>query len=404
MLKIRRIEIDKFAFFDRVVIEPSVDSERPLTVLRAENGSGKTTFLRALRWGMYGELGLPEDAARYSLHPPWWRSEAGGVKTSVSIEFETEGSSPAITEGHRITTVYQLIRSVTTIGNSSAGENIPDFRRINEHSRLMVKTGTGLWEPHTAGVDHVVQQLLPRDLRDFFVMDADEVTDFVGGSENKVMRRQDVIDKTTAAIHSLLGIDVFRKVSERVEKIGLDFDSQATRALGDVLLNAMQDELEQLRDEKRELRTKISEQKIQMDELNDRLGQRNNDLETELKDIGAEGELKKRLAENRRQYDRAIKQRGVNLSDLVRELEATDLLASLAARQIKGAYDMLQPLYERGHIPLRHLHFVREMFESGICICSQDLTLEGIHRRHVAERIAESEKQEERARLSWSTL
>ena len=59
MLRLRRIEIDNFVCFDNVVIEPSIDPERPLTVLRAENGSGKTTFLRALRWGMYGERGLP---------------------------------------------------------------------------------------------------------------------------------------------------------------------------------------------------------------------------------------------------------------------------------------------------------------------------------------------------------
>ena len=59
MLRLRRIEIENFVCFDALVIEPSIENERPLTVIRAENGSGKTTFLRALRWGMYGDKGLP---------------------------------------------------------------------------------------------------------------------------------------------------------------------------------------------------------------------------------------------------------------------------------------------------------------------------------------------------------
>ena len=86
--------------------------------------------------------------------------------------------------------------------------------------------------PHS-GVDVVVEQLLPWGLRDFFVMDADEATDFVGGSENKVMNSRDVIDKTTSAVHSLLGIDVFRNASKRVAKSAREFGSQATKAVGD---------------------------------------------------------------------------------------------------------------------------------------------------------------------------
>ena len=89
------------------------------------------------------------------------------------------------------------------------------------------------------------------------------MTDFVGGSENKVMQRQAVIDKTTAAVHSLLGIDVFRKASKRVANMVLAFGAQATEAIGDADLNALQDELGQLRAEATKLREKILEQRTQ---------------------------------------------------------------------------------------------------------------------------------------------
>ena len=396
MLKLRRIEIDNFVCFDSVIIEPSIDPERPLTVVRAENGSGKTTFLRALRWGMYGEKGLPGNSTRFSLHPVWWEPNDSGIKTKVSIEFESDGSTRHSEEGS-ITNVYQLVRSVTTIGKPAARDDEPDFRRINEQTHLMIKEGDGTWTPHTPGVDFVVEQLLPWGLRDFFVMDADEATDFVGGSENKVMHRQEVIDKTTAAVHSLLGIDVFREASKRVANLARAFGAQATKAIGDADLNALQVELEQLRTEAKELKEKISDQRAQKNELDDRLRQRRDDLETELKDVGAAEELSNRLVENRGRYEQAIKQRGATLGLLAGELESTDLLASLAKSKIAIVYDMLQPLYEKGHIPLKHLNFVRDLLVTGTCVCGQDLSEGGAHRRHVEDRVAESAEQEERA-------
>ena len=397
MLRLRRIEIDNFVCFDGVVVEPSIDADKSLTVIRSENGSGKTTFLRALRWGMYGEKGLPGNASRYSLHPAGWEPNDAGVKTSVTVEFETDGSTRNAAEGNRRSTVYQLVRSVTTIGRPAAQGNEPDFRRINEQTQLMVKEGDGMWAPHTAGVDKVVEELLPWGLRGFFVMDADEATDFVGGSENKSIRHQDVIDKTTAAVHSLLGIEVFKKASIRVAAAARLFGSQATKAIGDTDLDALQAELDQLRVQSSELARKIAEQYSQKEELSDSLRRRRDDFETELEGVGAGDQLRIRLKENRRAFARANQNRKATLGQLAGELESTDLLASLAIDQIAKAYEILRPLYDKGHIPLRHLNFVRELLNSGTCVCGQDLTAEGIHRRHVQDRIADSAEQEERA-------
>lgn len=397
MLRLRRIEIDNFVCFDDVVVEPSTDPDKPLTVIRAENGSGKTTFLRALRWGMYGEKGLPGDSSRFSLHPAWWRPDEDGIKTKVTVEFETDGSTRNTAASNPTSTVYQLVRSVTTIGKPGAGTNEPDFRRINEQTQLMIKEGDGTWAPHTAGVDAVVEQLLPWGLRDFFVMDADEATDFVGGSENKIISKKDVIDKTTTAVHSLLGIDIFKEASRRVIDAARAFGEQATKAIGDADLDALQDELNQLRVEAEELAHKITGERAQKAELEDRLRQRRDDLETELKGVGAAEELQTRLAANRRQFKSAYKGRHEKLGLLAGELESTDLLASLATSPISNAYDILKPLYDKGHIPLKHLNFVRELLDSGSCVCGQDLTVDGTHRQHVEARITESAQQEERA-------
>ena len=161
MLLIRRIEITNFVCFDRIEIEPSTSREKPLTVIRAENGSGKTTLLRAIRWGMYGEKGLPGNASHFSLHPAEWRPDADGIETRIAILFETDGSSRNHLEGKPTNTVYELRRSVTTVAKEPSRRGEPDFRRMSEEAQLLIEQPDGSWLPYEAGVDRVIEELLP---------------------------------------------------------------------------------------------------------------------------------------------------------------------------------------------------------------------------------------------------
>ena len=397
MLKLRRIEIENFACFERLTLEPSIDPERPLTVVRAANGSGKTTLLRAIRWGMYSERGLPgETTARFSVHPAWWVPDGDGIKTQVAIEFETDGTTRHTSQAGA-TTVYQLVRSVRTIGQPATRDDEPDFRRIGESARLMVREGDGMWSPHTSGIDAVIDELLPWGLRDFFVMDADEATDFVGGVENKPKSRQVVEEKTTAAVQSLLGIDVFKSALTRMRAVRREFGNAATRAIGDTDLDQMQSELNQLRDSQAALQETLRGERNQSDDIRDRLEKRRDDLENELRGVGAQGELERRLADNRIRSKRLKQDRAGTVGLLAGLLEAPALHSVLCAAPLAAVYGNLKPLYDTGQIPLKHLTFVRELLEHGTCICGEDLESDGKHRRHVEERIAEAASQESRA-------
>ena len=398
MLRLRRIEINNFVCFADLIVEPSVDSDKPLTVIRAENRNGKTTFLRAVRWGMYGEKGLPGDSSRFSLHPAWWVPDAEGIESSVALEFETDGSTRLHSSGAATTSTYRLVRSVTTIARAAVRDSEPDFRRISEKTQLMVAEGDGTWSPNVAGVDAVVRELLPWGLRDFFVMDADEATDYVGGgSEDKVLRHQDVIDKTTAAIHSLLGIDVFKDASTRLDGIAKGFGQAATKAIGDSGLDEMQGDLDGLRAQHTDLTERIADERTQRSDLSDRLTARQNELENELKGLGAAEQLQQTLRTNRLSSERADKDRKRIVGLLAAHLESPDLLASLAHKKTADVRELLRPLYESGRIPLKHLTFVRELLETGTCICGTDISEAGRHRDCVERKVAESAAQEERA-------
>ena len=397
MLRIRRIEIANFVCFDDVEIEPSTRRDKPLTVIRAENGSGKTTLLRAIRWGMYGEKGLPGNASRFSLHPAEWRPDAEGVETKVQILFETDGSSRNHLDGAPETTLYELRRSVTTVARQSRSQDEPDFRRINEEAQLLRREPDGSWEPFEAGVDSVIEELLPSDLRDFFVMDADEAADFVGGSENKVIERRTVIGKTSFAVRALLGLDIFDKATGRVRAISDDFGRAATEAAGSKELSEQQTELDALRASAGNLAKKLESNRHDKADIDDRLTRERGRLEVLVGSMGAHEQLVERQKENAERRKRAEKERETAAGALSGELAAIDLLASLAAAEVARVRTALQPLYDDGSIPVRHLAFVQSLLEKGCCVCGQDLSPGSGYAEHVRHIVEQSVGREERA-------
>lgn len=397
MLLIRRIEIENFACFDKVEIEPSTDPQRPLTVIRAENGSGKTTLLRAIRWGMYGERGLPGTASHFSLHPADWNPDKDGIGTKVAILFETDGSSRDHPEGNPKNTAYEVTRTVTTVAQSPTSKSAPDFRRVDEDAQLMVQASTGEWNSHEAGVAHVVSQLLPDNLRDFFVMDADEAADYVGGSENKVIQRQDVIKKTSFAVKALLGLDVFKEATKRVRKIAEQFGRAATKAIGNEELNRQQQELDRYREDLEKADSLVKQERHNKTEIEGKLDRARDKLEALVGSMGAKNELQQRLKENRASRKKFGEQRIEAVGKLSRQLSGIDLLASVARREISSVRALLQPMYDDGSIPSRHIAFVQGLIERGVCVCGQELKAESDYRRHVQHLLDKSQEKADMA-------
>lgn len=397
MLMLTRVAIRNFVCFDNIIVEPSTDPNRPLTVIRAENGSGKTTFLRSLRWGMYGDKGLPGVSSRFEVHPAWWHPSPEGIETQVSIEFEADGTTRHYNTTQNDTALYRLDRIVKTISVADVKNDEPDFRRVEERATLMVKELDGTWNPHEMGLDAVIKELLPWELRDFFVMDTDEATDFAGGSENKTISRQQVQAKTTDAITSILGIAVFKEARKRVDGASRRFSKRATKAIGDQSLIDLEEELSRVRDTEEDLQTKIRDAIDNEIQLRDALEGVNDDLESKLQLSGAYEGLSDRLKGNKKQQDAAVKSRNERAAQLADDLCATDLLASLGTSAISRTYDHLKPLHDSGEIPVAHLAFVQNLMETGRCVCGQTLLENNEHGKKVQERINEAADREGRA-------
>ncbi len=398
MLKFKRIEIRNFAVFEHLEVEPSTDPERPLTVIRAENGSGKTTFLRAVLWGVYGEKGLPgAKPERYSVHPAWWRPDDGQIETTVEIEFETDGSDRHDpTAGFRMDT-YLVRRSVTTVKRAAARDDEPDFERRDEAPYLTKRTESGAWEPPSVNVDAAVEQLLPWDLRDFFVMDADQAADFVGGTENREISVHEVEELTTRAVRALLGIDIFEAAANRLRKASRNFGKEATKAVRDHALDELQAEQNRLEDRVEKIGGALDEALENGHDLKGRLDECRQRLKEELLHQGNHDSLVRLQDEARKRQEMSRDRRREAATGLAAALVDASLFAPLAAPALRQVEDALQPLYEAGSIPLKHVGYVRQLLERGECVCGQNLSVNLERRRQVEGELARSAEREAEA-------
>ncbi len=89
-MKLIRAEFENFRLLRHLELDFSRDTLKRLTVIRAENETGKTTILNALQWALYGDAALPSRGQDYRLHPiDWDPSESERVPVSVQVDFET---------------------------------------------------------------------------------------------------------------------------------------------------------------------------------------------------------------------------------------------------------------------------------------------------------------------------
>ena len=83
-MKIETARIRNFKLLRKVDLNFGTDRDKPLTVIRAANGSGKTSTLQALRWALYGKDVLEDPTVR--LSPADWPEDTT-CKVSVEIDF-----------------------------------------------------------------------------------------------------------------------------------------------------------------------------------------------------------------------------------------------------------------------------------------------------------------------------
>lgn len=351
-MQLKYAEFRNFKLLEDVKINFSTNRALPLTVIRAENGSGKTSVLWGLLWGFYGTRGLPACAQDLRL-----TSSAASIGIPVDIQVIVEFERD---DGHT-TTAYRLIRTVQE--TPRGGDK---FERGPVKVRLLRRTAAGL-EDVDGDPEAVVAKFLPPRLKSVFFTDGDDVQRFISGET--IHGRQNRVHE---AIRALLGLDSLGVARDDVESVVSKLRRETAKSAGSDL-EAAEIRLSEISDvvatKTKELdglterRSRIATEKAEIQkELN------------EVRGIGNIDEINAEIKSRETELARLENAEDSILASMRIAVNSQDASWALACRPLLSGYETLNGLADRRVIPGTSIEVLTDRLDLGICICGSDIS------------------------------
>lgn len=368
-MRLERARISNFKLLEDVELEFSTDPDRPLTVIRAENGSGKTSILYALRWALWGEHGIPEMRLSSTATP-------AGKTVPIQVTVEFVASEPYSGDPIR----YRLIS--TSQETTTAGD---DYTRTPQRQRLVRCTDRG--DEDVAEVEGFIATELPMNLADVFFTNGDDVQRFVSGNGVPRGERQGAVHR---AIRQLLGLDHVENASDVLEFVAKKIRRDMANS-GSNEHKSAQDQLDRIDEETNEKKERLEQIKHRKNRIYDDIHLDERDLDA-LKGVGDLETIQARI----RSIESDIQHLGSEETGIRRRIK--DLLRSEGLSwgwigdKLRAGLNNLDELEQRDVIPGASIEVLIDRVEMGTCICGEPLEEGQPRHAHVVSLINEQRK------------
>ena len=358
-MKLIRAKFENFRLLRSLELDFSTDKNQRLTVIRAENESGKTTILNGLQWALYGDDALPGKGQGYRLHPiDWDVSDGKPVPVSAQVEFETTSlwrtKKREMIESRR---KYRIIRSTSeTVDGDRSPSTVRLFRLEN----------TGSVEMDLP--DAFIKEALPLELREIFFTDGDRVLSFVEATVAPSTKRKHV----EKAILSLLSLGVIKDALKRVKKAESEVN-KAVKGMGSSdKLREIAIKLERVEESLSTLEEKIVDSREQFAAFDEKLAEIQKKIDAALVK-GDREKLKRDIEKVEGQLKKTYGRQDVAEKEHAALFQGLPLARDLVAPMLEKALDKLSGLKEQGRIPNIAIPVLEEQLRGEFCICGEPL-------------------------------
>ena len=382
MIKLVHAKIQNFRQLRDIELVFARGSESPLTVIRAENGTGKTTLLTALTWGLFGDDALPGRRSAYRIHPLDWDVGKNGkvCAIEVTIRFAT------IDDETGMERTYDLVRTTR-----ERPANSGTFEVDGSDLMLFEQKPTGD-QPLPNPNAFIANRILPKSLKDVFFIDGDRALAFIEATDEHSAKR----DRVERAVRQLLGLDILEEAQRHV-------DVARREAVSAVRKDAAGTDVEQLATREAELNDRLQEledSKTQIDEDRQATDRRKRKAEQALHAALAAGSADRRrlesdLVDRTKQLDDERKHQWKLVQRQRALINGSDVLARVGREQIRQAGTLLARLETDGIIPDTLPDVVRDRLNRETCICGRDVSEGTDGHAALCELLAEVDQLEE---------
>jgi DNA sulfur modification protein DndD len=386
-MKLIRAEFENFRILRHLKVDFSTDSQKRLTVIRAENETGKTTILSALQWALYGDDALPGEGQDYRLHPlDWDEAEGRRVPISAQVEFETTTVRKSPKGLIETTRQYRIVRSVHETLNGAKWDRGQSTVRLFH----LADTGSVPIDPPEA----FINEELPPELREVFFTDGDRALSFIEATLSMTTKR----GRVQKAIRSLLGLGVIEEALRHVKKTASDVNRAAKGLGADSKLAEIATKVDQIDRESTDFEAKIADAKEQFAAFDEKLADIQKKIDAALVK-GDREKLKRDIEQAERQLKQIDNQKAAAGKDHCELFRSLSLGRDLLAPVLEKGLAKLSELHDQGRIPNTTIPVLEDRLKGNSCICGESLDAhdpDGNRRReHIQHLIDTSRKADE---------
>ena len=370
-MRIIRAQIRNFKLLEAVDLEFSTALDRPLTVIRAENGAGKTSLLYALLWSFYGIQGLPKEARGLRL-----TSTASGIDIPVEVQVRIEFEHFDETAG--VSTRYRLIRSVTETPR-------PEDKHVRGADLLRLFRITDKGDEELGdGAQALVLKLVPRRLAKIFFTNGDDVQQFISGFASA--QRQDSVHE---AIRLLLGLEELEIAHGDLTVSSRAFKKEVAAA-GGARLSEIEQRLAEAQDGLRKIKAELVKATDRRNQIAEALQRDEREL-LAIKGIGDLDAINARIKDLEADIGELEERKQAVLSAMRQALQGEEFSWHAIEEKLSDGVSVLEGLADRNIIPGTSIEVLRDRVALEECICGESLEKGTEHHAHVAGLIAEQE-------------
>ena len=382
-MKILRAHFRNFRLLRDVEIDFSTNPNKPLTVIRAENESGKTTLLLGLQWGLYGEAALPGRSGDFRLHPINW--EVPGESAFTSVEVDLEVNKPRKTRRGTIIRQPEVYRVTRTVRETpDGGLWTRDSSSISLHHR----TDKG-WEQERFP-ERILAEMVSGELREVFFTDGDRALNFIEAPDPSAKR--DLVEKS---VRSLLGLDIIDSALTHVKTTLRRFSSEAGKVSDSDRIDGVTVELERVESEIDDHDKIISESSVSVSNIETEMEEVSKNISSALLK-GDRRDLESRRARNESAYREALEAKKSSENEHSLLFRSMVFSRDLMGEPLNGAVDNLNELRAQKRFPKTSIPVLEDVLSVQQCVCGESLDSLGAdsrRRREHVERMIEDTRQ-----------
>lgn len=339
-MRIDRIALKNFfRYYGTQTIVFSKETNKNVTVIRGENGTGKTTLLNAFYYVMYGDVMEPLKLDNMlNLRAAEELKEGETISASVGMEFEERNERYLVNREEK----FEKIN----------GKIIHDKHKYIEIYRIDSITGNAEKED-----DDFIEKIIPKRLRSFFFFDGERI--------NK-LAQVDGKEEIKKAILDILGVTMLDNMSKDLEQIKSEYTKELSK-FSDAEGQEIADRLDGYRIEKNICSEKLEKEKESVkneerakERANNYLSQCNSEVIRE-KRTQIE-EIESNIARNKKSI--------LNVNSDIKTLISSKLKVKLMSPYFEEILKVLDDKREKGQLPSNiKTQFLDDLLERGMCIC-----------------------------------